>query len=340
MATADTSPPVRRRPLSGRSLAALLLIAAFAGIWLQPSGAILGHLRGEPFFAGYPSSYWNRQLDDGPGERSVAREQLGKGGQAAIPVLIHLLDTRSSTESASPRVRWTVAELIGMIGPDAGEARDALIAALEDPDPHVQGVAAFSIPQIQTPATDAVPPLTRLLRTQHVVPATRALSEYRGEAHPALEDLLVILQDDKRPTEDRWNAARTIGKIGPAAIDSLPVLIALTQDREATIREHSAEAIGDIGPTASAGIPALILCLEDPATRVRRDSVRSLGYLGSQARVAIPQMLRLLTDSEELVRHATQDALRTIAPEELKTWQAARKKSLDREDSDAPPGSR
>ena len=325
MTAAANNPPLQRGSIRGRTLGVCLLAAALGWVYLQPSGALLGRLRGEPFFVGYPSSYWSQQLNSGPGSRSRAREQLHAGGREAVPVLIRLLTVTPDGTPSSPRVRWIVAELLGMIGPDANDASAVLIAALEDSDSHVQGVAAFSIPQVQTPASDAVPPLTRLLQTQHVVPATRALSEYRGEAHSALNDLLVILQDEQRPTEDRWNAARTIGKLGPAGIDSLPVLIELTSDSEATIREHCAEAIGDIGPTACAGIPALIDCLDDPATRVRRDSVRSLGYIGKEARLAIPQMLTLLTDREELVRHATKEALRTIAPEELQKWEASRK---------------
>jgi HEAT repeat protein len=265
------------------------------------------------------------QLASGPGDQSQARKALESGGKPAVPVLIELLGTEASPGWKKPSVRWIAAEVLGTIGPDARDASASLLSALDDPDTYVQGVAAFSIPQVQTPAKDAVPPLTKLLRTQHVVPATRAPGEYKGEAKAALTELLVILQDESRPTEDRWNAARTIGKIGPAAIESLPVLIELTKDKEATIREHCAEAIGDVGPTAVDGIPALIECLDDPATRVRRDSVRSLGYIGEASAPAVPKILKLLTDKEELVRHAARDALRIIAPDELAEWDARHK---------------
>lgn len=303
----------------------LVLVALLGAVFFDPSHSLLGRIRGESFFDGYPTSYWGEQLDSGPSAHSQARKALETGGKEAVPVLIELLGSSGTSGWKSAKVRWTVAEVLGTIGPDANDASGALIAALTDSDLHVQGVAAFSIPQVQTPAADAVPPLTKLLRTQHVVPATRALSEYKGAAAAALSELLVILQDESRPTEDRWNSARTIGKLGPAGIDSLPVLIELTHDKEATIREHCAEAIGDIGPTAAAGIPALIECLDDPATRVRRDSVRSLGYIGEASKPAVPMMLPLLEDKEELVRHATKDALRVVAPEELAKWEAEHK---------------
>jgi hypothetical protein len=303
----------------------LVVAALVAAVFLDPSHSVTGRLRGESFFSGYPTSYWGEQLESGPGAQSEARKALEAGGKPAVPVLIELLGTGTSPGWKKPTVRWVAAEVLGTIGPDARDASASLISALDDPDPYVQGVAAFSIPQVQTPAKDAVPPLTKLLRTQHVVPATRALSEYKGEAREALTELLVILQDESRPVEDRWNAARTIGKIGPGAIESLPVLIELTKDKEATIREHCAEAIGDVGPTASEGIPALIDCLDDPATRVRRDSVRSLGYIGEASKLAVPQILPLLTDKEELVRHAARDALRIIDPDELAKWDADHK---------------
>ena len=320
--------PAGKKPVAKSALVLLALIALVVWVFVDPSQRLLGRLQGESFFDGYPTSYWSGQLKSGPGERSRARESLEGGGKDAVPVLLELLGEEPAGPD-SARVRWTAAEVLGAIGPDAKDASAGLIAALEDPDLHVQGVAAFSIPQVQTPAADTVPPLTRLLRTQHVVPATRALSEYRGEAAAALQELLVILQDESRPTEDRWNAARTIGKIGPGAIDSLPVLIELTKDSEATIREHCAEAIGDIGPKATAGIPALIDCLDDPATRVRRDSVRSLGYIGEAAKHAVPEILPLLKDKEELVRHATKNALRVLAPDELKKWEAQKKKNAN-----------
>lgn len=307
----------------------LVLSVLLAAVFFDPSHSVLGRLRGEAFFKGYPASYWGEQLDSGPGEQSKARMAFESGGEQAVPVLIELLGTDTTPGWASPTVRWTAAEVLGTIGPDAKAAGPSLISALEDPDPYVQGVAAISIPRVQTPANDAVPPLTKLLRTQHVVPATRALSEYKGEAKAALTALLIILQDKNRPTEDRWNAARTIGKLGPAAIESLPVLIELTSDKEATIREHCAEAIGDVGPTATAGIPALIDCLDDPATRVRRDSVRSLGYIGEASKPAVPQIIGLLADKEELVRHAAKDALKVIAPETLAKWEAAHKGEVD-----------
>lgn len=290
-------------------IAAVIVVAVVA---LQPSRAWWGLISGEPFVKGYPASYWDRELSRGPAARSTAVEQLQVARDEAIPVLRSLL--RHSTES---EVRWTAADMLSSLEAAAHEASEDLLAATNDPDPHVRAVAIAAVPLVETPADVAVPVLTPFLQSEHSVVASRALSRYRGEAAPALKDLLAVLQDESLDSETRWNAARTLGKLGPEGIDALPVLIEYCEHPEDTIREHSAEAIGDIGPLAVDGIPALVGCLDDPATRVRRDAVRSLGYIGEPARETVPHIKPLLDDPEEIVRIAAANALKAIAPEEL-----------------------
>ena len=163
-----------------------------------------------------------------------------------------------------------------------------------------------------------MPKLKELLRGEHSVVTARALSEYREAAAPALPELVAAMHDKKLPTEARWNAARTIGKIGPSAVSTVPDLIDELDDPADTLREHAAEAIGDIGPVAAElGVPALRKALTDHYVKVRRDSVRSLGYIGAEARPAAEDMLLLLKDPEALVREAAEKALKIVAPELL-----------------------
>lgn len=289
-----------------------LAVAAALGVAFEPSRVMWGQLTGQAFVNGRPVSYWSGQLTGGAGPRSRAVAQLAESGEDSVAVLRELLRTGSTAE-----VRWTAAELLGQLGPVAQVASDDLVRATTDADPHVQGVAAAVLPKVDAPATAAVPALIALLRTSHSAVASRALSAYKGAARDALPGLVAVLEDESLDVETRWNAARTLGKLGPEGIESLPVLIRLTSHPEDTLREHCAESIGDIGPLAAAGIPALIDCLDDPATRVRRDAVRSLGYLGEAARVAVPEMKPLLDDPEEMVRAAARNAITAIAPEEL-----------------------
>jgi len=298
----------------GFLVVAIFLLVGVAALWLDPTGVLMGHLRGEPFFDGRPAGYWERSLRADPATQVTAIEKLEQGGTEAAVVLESLL---SSKNGASAEVRCTAAEILGKIGPDAEQAGSTLLAALKDTDLHVRAIAAASLAKVGVPPDEAVPALTRMLETDQKVVAGRALSEYRGGAKPALPALIAVLTDKSLDSETRWNAARTLGKLGPEGVDAIPVLVESLKDEAATVREHSAEALGDIGPPAAGAVPDLVGVLDDPATRVRRDAVRSLGQIGEASRAAIAEMKKLLKDPEGIVREAAKNAIRAIAPEEL-----------------------
>ncbi|MAG94627.1 MAG: hypothetical protein CMJ48_12895 [Planctomycetaceae bacterium] len=284
-------------------------------IRFEPTRVVWGTLTGEAFYEGRPSSHWATQLAGGPTEHSEAVRSLQGGGTAGVDVLIELLGSERGGQASV--VSRTAVEILSELGPEANKAGDALIAALGESDLHLPSIAARALPKVDTPAEKAIPALTPLLQSKHSIAASRAISEYHGQAKSVIPELIAVLRDESLETEVRWNAARTLGKVGPDGLEALPTLIEFTTNSEDTIREHAAEAIGDIGPTAVEGIPALIECLDDPYTRVRRDAVRSLGYMGEAARETVPQVKKLLDDSEELVRDAAKNALKAIAPEEL-----------------------
>lgn len=299
----------RRRIVWG--IAVIVVGVALFTLW-QPSRVIWGTLSGDAFLDGYPTTYWGEQLAADSASRAGALAKLEQAGEKSLSVLRELL-----REHPDPEVRWTVVELIGKLGPAAHAAADDVITATRDKDSHVRALAAKAVPAIETPAAQGVPALLPLLESEHAAVAARALSVYRGDAKPALSALVALLSDESRDVESRWNAARTLGKLGPDGLEALPALIEFTKHADDNLREHAAEAIGDIGPTAAAGIPALVVCLADPVTKVRRDAVRSLGYLGENARDTIPQIKPLLDDPEKIVREAAQKTLETIAPEEF-----------------------
>jgi HEAT repeat protein len=292
---------------AGLVLLALLGIAALVVVF-EPTGVVRGHLSGETFFASRPASYWERQLLAGPAERFAARQALLAAGSPSVPMLIDWLDSGDSSE-----IRWTAAELLGRLGPDAADASETLLAALSDPDPHVQSVVAEVIPRVGTPAEQAVPALAAQLEGSHAPVAAYAISVYKAQAEPALPQLTDLLADTSRSADARWNAARTIGKTGPSAISALPVLIEMTGDREATVRGNSAEAIGDIGPTAVDGVPALITALRDPVPTVRFNAVRALGAIGPPAADAAEAIRQLLEDPDAKVKAQAQTSLEAVA---------------------------
>jgi len=287
---------------------ALVLIA----VGRQPLVAVWGHLRGEPFYAGWPASHWRQLLGGGPGEQAEALETLEGAGSAGAPVLAAVLQDQ---RRASAEVRCLAAELLGKVGSGADAAATSLVAALQDPDPYVRSVASAAVPKANVPARVGVPALVELLGREQNPVHVRALSEYRSEAEPGLAVLLQIMKNPDVDTETRWNAIRAIGKIGAAAASAVPALVAALQDPAATIREHSAEALGDIGPPAAEAAQPLASVLHDPAPRVRRDAVRSLGQIGPSARAVLSDIQAALQDQEEIVRQAARNTLQALAPE-------------------------
>jgi HEAT repeat protein len=292
-----------------------VLAAAALAMFLEPNQTVIGRLCGDAFFQGRPTRYWVRSLRGGPGQQAEASSRLRQGGAEAVPVLAAMLSGTAIADDAE--VRYTSAELLSKLGSEASSAGPALLAGVHDRDAHVQTVCAAALPKAGVPAKTAVPVLTGLLKSKHAVVAAQALSEYRGAAAESLPALVELLESKTQTTEARWNAARTIGKIGPAAASAVPVLIAALDDPEWTIREHCSEAIGDFGPGAAPeAIPGLIRMLADSVARVRRDAVRSLGQIGRPALESVPEIKKLLSDPEENVRKAARTALVKIAPEQ------------------------
>ena len=295
-----------------------VLAIGLAALWLEPGGRLRGRLQGEAFFQGYPVHYWQRQLQSSdPVVIETARAELTAGRRSATEVLRTLLVARSTANWDTSTSRCAAAEILTAIGEEAAEASEDVISALSDSDVYLRRIAAGAVPAVGVPAPQGVPALLDLLQRERSVEVLRALSEYSGEAQPALTELSKVLRDRSLPTEVRWNAARTIGKVRENAVSTVPLLVEHLQDDEATVREHSAEALGDIGPSAAASVPALVAVLTDTATRVRRDAVRSLGQIGPAAQPAVPAVLKLLEDPEPIVQQAARTALQTLAPDQL-----------------------
>jgi HEAT repeat protein len=65
-------------------------------------------------------------------------------------------------------------------------------------------------------------------------------------------------------------------------------------------------------------VPALTRCLRSPEALVRREAAEMLPRFGSEASSAVPELLMVLSDTDRVVRFTATNALRRIAPEELK----------------------
>ncbi|MFG0335192.1 MAG: HEAT repeat domain-containing protein [Maioricimonas sp. JB049] len=330
----SSSAPKKGGSRIGVLLIGLVIIAA-AAIWLEPTRVSWGLLTGESFFAGRPTSFWRNSLAGPADARANAEKALQDGGDEAVPVLTELAAGEAGDDWKGSEVRILALDMLGAIGPDASEAVPVVLAALEDDDGHLRSVAAVNLPKIGAEAEQAVPALTKLAAMDPRPEVIRAISVYREEAASSLPVLVEILEDHSHDTETRWNAARTLGKLGPRGVQAVEVLVRCLKDEASTVREHSAEALGDIGPPAVTTVPDLVSVLDDPATRVRRDAVRSLGQVGPEAKAAVPQIVPLLDDPEQMVRDATAKTLEILAPDVLQEYRAKEAAEKNAEDEAA-----
>jgi len=256
-------------------LSVLLIAALGAAAWfLDPTYSVRGWLAGESFFHGRPASYWRHALlDPAPAARTNTIKTLADGGLAAVPVLLELLRSDSS------EVRWTAADALGQIGPDAAGAAEALGAALKDDDPLVRRVAAEALGKIGPDARAAVPALIDMLNTEDRLHAVKALIRFRAAARDAASALIAVLKDPS--AEVRWNACEALGDMRADA--AVPALQELLADPEDKVREHAAEALGEIGPGARPALPALRRLLDDPDADVRDEAIKAIKRIDPQA---------------------------------------------------------
>lgn len=285
----------------------LLVAGGVAFVLLDPDARLRGWVAGEPFYRGRAATAWRHDLRQ-PDEAAAvaARDALAAGKAEAVPVCVWLLE-----HATEPEVRWRAADALRLIGkPDAAAAGPVLVKALDDPDPLVRGAVVQAIGALAPGVPEAVPALVRLFPDVQAIGAVANFGLAGAEAIPRLVELL------RHPdSKVRWNAARTLGKIGELTPPEVQELVAVMgADPDALVREHCAESLGQIGPKAVVAVPALVKALSDPEPKVRRDAVRSLGQLGPAAKAALADVKARTKDENERVREAAAVAVRQIDP--------------------------
>jgi CubicO group peptidase (beta-lactamase class C family) len=104
-------------------------------------------------------------------------------------------------------------------------------------------------------------------------------------------------------------AIHELTRIGEPAGDEL---INALQDARCTVRECAAITLGRIAPAAKQSVPFLIASLRDSSANVRWYAALALGQYGRDARKAVSELVRLLGDRDEEVRWGAYIALEQI----------------------------
>src|SRR5262245_25400511 len=100
-----------------------------------------------------------------------------------------------------------------------------------------------------------------------------------GQSADDVQKLLALLKD--KDISVRQTALRELAKLGPDAVDAVPVLIgSLNADNE----EHRQVATAVLGKIGKPAVPALQKALKGEAAMVRRQSVLALAKIGADAR--------------------------------------------------------
>jgi HEAT repeat protein len=100
---------------------------------------------------------------------------------------------------------------------------------------------------------------------------------------------------------ERWQAARTLADIGPAAAPALPALVAVVTDAEPRVRGHAARALGMIQDKSARTIGGLAKLVADPDPLVRRAAIMAIGRLQPSAEVTTPLLIEALEDADPSV---------------------------------------
>lgn len=101
-----------------------------------------------------------------------------------------------------------------------------------------------------------------------------------------------------RPFEEwtmRETAAAALGRIGKPAVHQL---VEALQSPNPTLRHQAADTLARIGPSAVDAVPALVAAMDDEDPLVRKAAARALGQIGPDAAAAVPKLIEMLLEDD------------------------------------------
>ena len=201
-------------------------------------------------------------FDEDVDVRSRAAEALGRIGPdagKAVPGLIAAL----ADENGEDHLQSAAADALGQIGPEAKSAVPILRQRLKHPDSYVRVLAALALWQIGKDDVGLSTAIAALedRRARVRVCAAEALWHMRQDRQ-AIVTLLGVLRDrgigdSASANNERYMAARALGRIGRPAKAAIADLLELLDEEDAGLRTIAAEALHQIDPKAAPkeGIP-------------------------------------------------------------------------------------
>jgi HEAT repeat protein len=122
-----------------------------------------------------------------------------------------------------------------------------------------------------------------------------------------------------KTARERATAAEEIGRYGAirgaAVKDAIePLLDALKNDSEASVRSAAATALGAIGPEPKTTVPALTEALKDSSASVKIAAALALGQFGPDARPSLSALRELAANKKDKkISMAARTAVKSIS---------------------------
>jgi HEAT repeat protein len=203
-----------------------------------------------------------------------AAKAFEKLGREAVPLLL------AAMSSGKPRLRRDAIYALGEIGPDAQEALPHLLKAFSDPDPEIRSAASYALFKMNAGTSVPLPQLIEALKdssTRVREIAISALFELGTRASPAAAALAEVLRSDPE-SGLRIRAAYGLAATGRPA-DALPPLVAALADP--SVRAAAAGALGKLGPAARDAAPRLLAVSKDAQGETLESIRKALKEIGA-----------------------------------------------------------
>ena len=176
--------------------------------------------------------------------RLNAAYRLGRVGEAAVPAL------KKALHSTHESIQNYAGYALSLAG---SSAVPMLIDGLQDTDDTVRSTAAYALADIGLVAAEAVPALTDAAKDvsplvrRHAIEGIGIIGQQMDEDSDLAQTVQVLtegLSDEHYWI--RYNAARSLAKLGPLSEPAIPILIEQLEDENRYVRFHAALALKEI----------------------------------------------------------------------------------------------
>jgi len=259
----------------------LLIVMHLTSAWYL----VLGHLRNESFYEGWPVTYWASELDSSDerrrGRAAYALDKLGRSAEPAVGPLSDALQRTARTDREY-KFRFAVLNTLRQIGPAAEATVPSLIQVIDDPNPFAKWGAIYALKAIGPGASAALPALRRA--AQDPVPLTRVISAQAiwaisGDKGFCIAALTSVIEGSD--PQAHLSALHTLSEIEPTAPVLTPAIIKILEDdkQSASNLSMAASLMAERSPESRQAISALQGLRNHDDQRVRQAAATALSRI-------------------------------------------------------------